>query len=288
MGALGIPFIFGPVGGGETMPAKLRRGLPWASRFRESLRNFGNAMVKVDPLMHFTFSRASVIACTTNETRQRIPARFHHKCIVLQTIGVDVDDRPIAQVPATDGPRFLFVGRLLYWKGLHLVLRALAEVRECLPSVRLKVIGEGSDLPWLKRVAEQCGVADIVDWIPWMPREEIFREYHNNTAFVFPSLHDSGGLVVLEALAAGLPVICLNLGGPGANVNSSCGVIVEATHSDEGTVRRSLAEAMIALASKPELRDALVSNCVPRARQLSWERAVEGLYVPAEQNCNRC
>lgn len=278
MGALGIPFVFGPVGGGETMPRRLRRGLPWKNRLHEFFRDLGNAMVKFDPMMHFTFRRASVIACTTRETLERIPTRFQSKCIILPAIGTDTQnlDSPPQQQAA--GVRFLFVGRLIYWKGLHLALRALPEVRKSLPDARLKVIGEGSDLPWLKKIASECGVASIVDWVPWMPHDAIFREYHSNTAFVYPSLHDSGGLVVLEALVAGLPVVCLNLGGPGAIVNSSCGIALEATQTDEGALVQSLAKAMILLGNDPERRDALAANCIPRARELSWEIAARTIY----------
>ena len=158
------------------------------------------------------------------------------------------------------------------------MLRALPAVRRHLPDVRLKVVGEGSDLPWLKRIADECGVANCVEWLPWMPHKDIASEYRNKVAFVFPSLHDSGGLVVLEALTAGLPVICLNLGGPGAIVNSSCGVIIDATDTQEETVLKLLAEAMVTLAQKPHIREALAANSLSRALSFTWERAAERLY----------
>ena len=278
MGALGIPFIFGPVGGGETMPRQLRRGLSWSGRFREILRDTANALVGYDPLMHFTFSKASLIACTTAETKERIPAPYRRKCVVLPTIGIDPRDFETAPIIKNNQISFLYVGRLLYWKGLHLVLRAFPAVRRHLPEVRLKVVGEGSDLPWLKRIADECGVANCVEWLPWMPHKDIASEYRNNVAFVFPSLHDSGGLVVLEALTAGLPVICLNLGGPGAIVNSSCGVVIDATDTEEETVLKLLAEAMVTLAQKPHIRETLAANSLSRALSFTWERAAERLY----------
>ena len=68
MGGLGIPFIFGPVGGGEATPRPLRRGFPVGNRLAEKIRELGNSLIPCDPLMRYTFSRAEIIACTTSET----------------------------------------------------------------------------------------------------------------------------------------------------------------------------------------------------------------------------
>ncbi|MGI8770478.1 MAG: glycosyltransferase family 4 protein [Acidobacteriaceae bacterium] len=289
MGALGIPFTFGPVGGGETTPPRLRAGLPARARLLELVRNLVNRIAALDPAMNFTWSHATTIACTTPETLARIPRRFRHKCLVQPTIGVEAVEntdtaksggrRTAHQRPSAS---FLFVGRLLYWKGLHLALRALAEVRRQVPEVRLRVIGEGDDQQWLIKVADGAGVAECVDWIPWMPREEVLGEYRNNTAFVFPSLHDSGGLVVLEALADGLPVICLKLGGPGILVNGSCGIVIEAAARSEDEVVASLASAMIRIAKEPAFTAELACQAVARAAEFSWDNVVRRLYAGVE------
>jgi glycosyltransferase involved in cell wall biosynthesis len=115
-----------------------------------------------------------------------------------------------------------------------------------------------------------------------MPREEVLGEYRNNTAFIFPSLHDSGGLVVLEALADGLPVVCLKLGGPGTLVNNSCGIVIEASARSEDEVVASLADAMVRLAKEPAFTAELASQAPARAVELSWENAVRKLYPVVE------
>jgi glycosyltransferase involved in cell wall biosynthesis len=288
MGGLGIPFTFGPVGGGEATPPRLRAGLPLKARLVELVRNLVIRIAVLDPAVNFTWSRATTIACTTPETLARIPARFRHRCVVQPTIGVeprrnaedDGDCRAVHHRPAAS---FLFVGRLLYWKGLHLALRALAEVRRQVPEARLRIIGEGSDRQWLLKVAQKAGVADCVDWIPWMPREEVLGEYRNNTAFIFPSLHDSGGLVVLEALADGLPVVCLKLGGPGTLVDNSCGIVIEASARSEDEVVASLASAMVRLAKEPAFTAELAFQAPARAAELSWQNTVRQLYSAVER-----
>lgn len=285
MGGLGIPFIFGPVGGGETMPSHFRNALPLRYRLAESTRNAGNIFASIDPMMRYTYSRASVIACTTEETMRAVPARFREKCVVQRAIGIEESRiRRSVEVARTreEPAQFLFVGRLLYWKGLHLALRALDRVRLDAPDVRLRVIGAGSEADWFRKVAKDANVSDLVEWIPPRPQQEMWEEYRRSIGFVFPSLHDSGGMVVLEALAAGLPVICLNLGGPGSIVDSSCGFRVEATKASETEVISGLASAIIQLVQDHSLREQLAAGAQRRARESTWEAAAIALYSHAE------
>lgn len=279
MGRLGIPFIFGPVGGGETMPAALRRSLPLRNRTAEWIRNLGNALIGFDPLMRSTFARAQIIACTTAETMARIPARFRTKCVVQPAIGIDESDIHASWDEEPPAPRFLFVGRLLYWKGLHLAIRAMAQVRDSLPDARLKIIGTGEDRAWLESEARESGVRDLLEWVPSKPHAEIAGEYRKSHALVFPSLHDSGGMVVLEALASGLPVVCLDLGGPGTIATQDCAVIIAARRSGEAAIVDALAQAMIRLATDAGFRARLAAIAVDRASELTWDRGADHLYA---------
>ncbi len=97
------------------------------------------------------------------------------------------------------------------WKGLALALRALALV----PAWRLVVLGSGPDLPRLRRLARRYAVEDRVEFRAWQPREEVLRcMREESNVLLFPSLHDEAGWVMVEALAVGLPVVCLDHGGP--------------------------------------------------------------------------
>lgn len=284
MGRLGIPFVFGPVGGGEAMPAQLRASLPLHARMTEALRDAGNLLVTVDPLVRRTYGDADVIACATEETLFSIPAPYRSKCMVQRAIGIDEAEIERGSQPdagrQVSGARtqFLFVGRLLYWKGLHLALRALELVKAEVPDVRLRVIGEGGDRGWLEQVARRAEVADRVEWVPHLAHDAMRGEYRDSVGLVFPSLHDSGGLVVVEALASGLPVICLDLGGPGSIVSASCGIAVQPGQKSETEIIRELAAAMIRLSREPEVCRQLSRGARQRARELTWEAAAAGVY----------
>jgi glycosyltransferase involved in cell wall biosynthesis len=128
----------------------------------------------------------------------------------------------------------------------------------------------------LRDLAKKCGVADAVDFAGQAPRQKLIDSLHSFTALVFPSLHDSGGLAVLEAMSKGLPVVCLDLGGPGIMVNRSCGVVVPTAGADEAQVVTGIANAMIHLWSMPAAEfESLSRGAVTRANDLTWAKLTE-------------
>ena len=282
MGRLGIPFIFGPTGGGEYSPPALLRSLPRRARVAEWLRSTANSAASLDPLLRATFRQATLVFYKTPETLEQIPVRFHQKCICVQDVATDKDD--LAGMPAAaDKPRFLFAGRLLYWKGIHLALRAMAEMRQSVPEAILTIVGDGRDRVWLHGLARQLGIDEAVDWRGQLPRKEVLGIYASYTAFVFPSLHDSGGTVVMEALSQGLPVVCLDIAGPGAILPEDCGFKIAVQGRTEEQVVHLLAEAMKQLACDKELRRKLAANALAAARRQTWQAVVRHAYEQVEK-----
>jgi glycosyltransferase involved in cell wall biosynthesis len=286
MGKLGIPFVFGPVGGGEDTPNQLRRGLGWRGRFWDSLRRLSNRLLTVDPFVQTTYADASEILTTTPQTLSRIPQAYRPKARVQPAAGVSPDlvpDHSSAKAPwsfrrSEATLQILYVGRLVPWKGLHLALRALAVLGERRSSVQLTVIGEGYDAPRLKRIASRLNLGDRVKWMPWMPREALLSIVTDFDLFLFPSLHDSGGMAVLEALSFGLPVVCLDLGGPSEFVNDSCGRVARTTGVDESRVVEQIAAFVFELTQDPHKLKQLSEGARKRANSFTWEVNVRNVY----------
>lgn len=275
MAFLGLPFVFGPVGGGESAPAELRRSFPWRGKVMDSLRDLANAVVRLDPLMHAVFRRASVILCKTPETLAAIPLRYRAKCRLQLELGTDVAPMEIASADRRDdGLRVLYTGRLVYLKGLHLALPAFAAVLRAHPNARFTIIGRGPEQQRLRSIAEALGVAPAVDWQPWMPQRELLAAYRRHDVLLFPSLHDSSGNTVLEALACGVPVVCLDRGGPRELVDDACGIRIKA--DNELSTIDGLAAALSTLARDGALRARMARAARMRARvEFSWVHQTE-------------
>jgi glycosyltransferase involved in cell wall biosynthesis len=145
----------------------------------------------------------------------------------------------------------------------------------------MTVIGKGPDEKWLQDLAASLGLDDAVTWISYLEHAGVMRAYGRHDAFLFPSLHDSSGNVVLEALSLGLPVVCLDAGGPAVLVDPSCGFKVRPGEPEQ--VVEDLARALDELARDPALRRAMSQAAVDRAHEdFSWThqvRRMEQLYL---------
>lgn len=289
MGKLGIPFVFGPLGGGERTPPKLRKELSIRARTIEALRDLANMWASVDPLMRRTYSRARLIVAKTEESRAAIPRAFQDKTRVCLEIGLPFLPRssPPASVPRAASLRLLYAGRFIYWKGMHIGLLALARAGRHVPDVRLTMVGTGPEEQEWRKLAQQLGIDDRIDWISWLPQEELMKQYLAHDAFLFPSLHDSSGNVVLEAMAHGLPVLCLALGGPGSIVTKACGYAVAADNRDTMAVVEELASCIVQLTTDPARRVELAKGAHAVAAIYSWQRAITQVYGHLEQTLPR-
>jgi glycosyltransferase involved in cell wall biosynthesis len=286
MGKLGAPFTFGPVGGGEDTPKALRKGLGWRGWLWDSMRRLSNNLLFVNLLVRSTYDHASEILTCTAETLEKMPSAYRHKVRVQQSIGIAPENflvhlptrRRSSARDANRKLRVLYTGRLVAWKGLHLALQAIAALGEDKSSVRFTIVGMGYEEKRLQRLASSLKLDDCVEWISWMPRKELLRRYFEFDLFLFPSLHDSGGMAVLEALTVGLPVICLDLGGPAMLVDHTCGNVVPTSGRDASHVVALMAESLAQLVNDPEKLDLLSEGALRRARALTWEANVRTVY----------
>ena len=287
MAFLGIPFIFGPLGGGESSPTSLRSSFPLRGYVTDWLRDLSNLLLLIDPLLNSIYKRSNIILCKTAETKAAIPKAYRYKCRLYLEIGIEPPNSDLlsleANHPSTEKEfRLLYVGRLVYWKGLHLGLQAFAQLRQKLPNVQLTVVGKGMDEAWYHRLAEQLEINTAIEWIDWIPQKEVLRLYSLHDVFLFPSLHDSSGNVILEALSNSLPVVCLNLGGPGVMVNNSCGRVIDTTNLSSAMVIQKLCDALEELASDRNILKQLSEGALICSRQYYWHHLVNNFYATLE------
>ncbi len=283
MGRLGLPFVLGPVSGGECVPKTLRTGMTRTAQWNESLRDVANWMMRFDPVMRSSFRRAKSILLATPESRRLIPQAFQHKCTVQLGVGLSREylgwTRQKRSAPGAI-LRLLYVGRLLEWKGLDLALHGLRELCERGGSAHLTIVGEGAARASLERRAMQLGLVEKVRWVAWLTQDQLHQHYYQHDALLFPSLRDSGGMAVLESLAHGLPVVCTDRGGPGLIVNQRCGRVVRTSGRTRDEVICALTDALHELGSDRTLLKRLSTAARSRAWEFDFHRVVERQYPP--------
>jgi len=162
------------------------------------------------------------------------------------------------------------MGRLLNWKGFHLSLRAFAQFHREHEASEYWLIGDGPERKNLMSLVQKLGIADSVRFWGTLPRERVLELLDECDVLAHPSLHDSGGWVCLEAMAAKRPVICLDLGGPALQVTSDTGIKIPVITPTQ--VVYNLADAMLKLARNPVLRANMGEKAQQRiCEEFSWD-----------------
>jgi glycosyltransferase involved in cell wall biosynthesis len=268
---LHIPFIWGPVGGGESAPAPFWQDFSWRNRVYEWLRILARGSGELDPLTRLTAQHSAIVYATTQDTAKRVRSLGAANIQIMSESGLFQHEiERLSQLsPPTQSPiRFISIARLLHWKGLHLGLRAFAQAQ--LDDAEYWFLGKGPELKSLQSLALDLGIAHQVKFLGHLPRCEVLSKLEQSSVLVHPSLHDSGGWVCLEAMAAGRPVICLDLGGPAEQVTPQTGFLALA-HTPEQSIR-DMSKAMVQMAKDVNLRIEMGQAGQKRVRELfSWE-----------------
>ena len=250
---LPIPLVWGPVGGAESAPAPFWKDFSLKAKVYEWARIIVRSIGEKDPFVHATARRSAVVRATTEDTAKELYKMGADQVDILPESGLP--DSEIAQLAQYEiaqpaAVKFISMGRLLHWKGFHLGVRAFAEAN--IPGSEYWICGDGPERKKLEALAAELGVADSVTFFGLLPREQSLAKLAECQVLVHPSLHDSGGWVCLEAMAAGRPVICLDLGGPAVQVTEQTGIKVLAKNPEQAV--GDLAMAMRQLAEDEETR----------------------------------
>lgn len=272
LGALGLPFVFGPLAGGDELPAGYARRFSRRQRLVEALRVALNRLVRWDPRMRWAFAHADRLYLTSPAHLPLLPAAARAKACVELAIGSTLPAPP-PQARPKPGLRLLFVGRAIGLKGLDYGLEALARARHHQPALSLTVVGDGPELARWQALARELGLDGAVRWQGWLPRDQVLGLYAEHDALLCPSLRDSGGFVVLEALQRGVPVICFKLGGPGVMVDATVGAAVEALPDSAASVE-ALARAVLEVLARAREEVGLAQACRTRAARYTWQALV--------------
>jgi glycosyltransferase involved in cell wall biosynthesis len=144
----------------------------------------------------------------------------------------DADLAQFAALPVPPpGPlRAICVGRHVYWKGFYLAIRAFAEFAKTSPAAELWIVNDGPYRAELEKTAARSGVSTRVKFLGTLPKySDVLEKLGQSHVMLHPALHEGFGNVCLEAMAAGRPVGCLDIGGPASQITPETGFAAPAT-----------------------------------------------------------
>lgn len=251
LGRLGLPTVVGPLNSGLDDPRGFDAILQQESTGLSKARVFGRL---IDTVIGST-RRITRMLIASRTTLHAVAPSQRHRCRMMIENGVDLTRFVASPWPpapdATQPLKVLFTGRLVPIKGLDMLLHAIARLQGKDIPVELDVVGDGPmRAPW-QALAGQLGLADKARFHGAQPLDAVSQRMRACHVFCLPSVRESGGAVLLEAMASARPVIALDFGGPGEIVTGDVGALLPMTHPAQ--VIDDLASTLADILRDPEV-----------------------------------
>ncbi len=270
---LGVPFVWGPIGGTQNFPTQLLAEANWREAANETLRTMLNRLqLHFGRRVHQAARRADVMLAANTSIKEQFERAVGRRTDVLCEIGTTEVVQRQSSNRSDDRLRLLWAGECRSRKGLSLLLKAMAELPDDV-QVELRVLGDGPSLTRWQQMAEQLGVADRIEWLGWLPHCDALEQYSWADLFMFTSLRDTTGTVLLEAISNGVPVLAWNHQGVKDLVTAESGIKVEVTNPTQ--MISDFRDAIVRLARDSELRHRLSVGASARAEHYLWVKQGE-------------
>ena len=291
---LGIPYTIGPLGGGECSPLRFtwERPVPLQHQIAETLRPVINNSFALLPQLRACLSSAKMVLAASRETERVVRRMGARKTAVVFPDSFDtpvdcekVVSRRSSQVDEVKMRiRLLWQGRPFWWKGPDIALMILRHALDAGLGAELAMVStwDGAFGKGVQKLAEKLSLSQNVQWLGHMPRAKFLEMTLEHHGLLATSLHDSGGIPLVEAQALGLPCITLGLGGLMASACPEAGV-----NETTDTIKEFVEKAVVCLANWQQHPDAWLNESKRAAlfaRQFTTNRLKESvlkLIVPA-------
>lgn len=170
---------------------------------------------------------------------------------------------------------FLYVGRLLDYKGIEDLIKAVFLIRQSKREIHLNIIGKGTDSyeGHLRQLVRSMKLGKCVQFHGWKPSAEVWQWMARSKALVIPSRREAYGLVALEGMAVGTPLIVSRAGGLAELVSDTCALTFEA-----GNVAW-LSEALASALDNPALLQSLAARGRERALIFEWSELTQRYWT---------
>ncbi len=275
----GIPFIFGPGGGGQKAPEAFKAYFLQYWDREVKRERIANLLIKYSPACKQMIKKAKTVLVVNEETSALVRSLGAKNISFTFDSGLTADFYPAHFIPKKPVPgqlQLLWVGRFMPRKGVVLMLDVMKELKDY-PGIKLTVVGDGEMREVFSAALQKYGLADTVSWKGAVPFSEVRGYYTSNDVFLYTSLRDSGGQQLFEANAFGMPVITNNLHGPGVIVNDETGIRC-ACDTPEMAIAE-LKKAILLAYNNPDKVHAMSLAAYEFAQQYKWEAVINRIVT---------
>jgi len=267
-------FIWGPVGGVDTIPFQLWKYLNITGKLKEFIRTSLILSLKFNPLFYIVCTKTKLFLARTPKTVEFLSKFYKGKVLEISETGTITTPKPIIKNSALE-KTIIYVGRLEYFKGLNVALTALKHIKEKRPELHWKfiIIGDGPEYRRLQKLAKKLNLVSQTTFTGFLPREEVFKYFENADIFLFPSFREGTSWALVEAMSYGVVPIVLDIGGNSLVVDEKCGIKIRIWK--KMNLIDELTKSIIKLLEDDELRKDLSSGAKSKVqKELNWESKI--------------
>jgi glycosyltransferase involved in cell wall biosynthesis len=281
---LGIPFVWGPVGGAPNESWAYHALFSWPGSIKVLLRTVLNEFQKRIAKRSKNAARAaSKLWAVTDADREMIGKLWGIKVEQMIETGTMAREACCPRTWCGDSPL------RIVWSGIHTSRKALPILLHaiCGPEVRSRlhvdILGIGHETRVWKILANKLGISGCLTWHGQLPHQNALEIMKSAHILALPSLKEGTPHVVLEALSLGLPVICHDACGMGIAVTDACGIKIP-LHDPETSIN-GFKDAIRDLFEHPEKVEELSRGALKRAEELSWDKKVDAIARAYSEIC---
>ena len=279
----GLPLVVGPVGGAEMSPPELISDLAprlWIrDRLRSALYQYGCGLA----MTRRTYENCSVTLGATEASVASLKGLGAKDVRLVPQSGCGDDEvagyaaaHPLGSTVPKGPIKLLSACRLVHWKAVDLTVDAVARAVDSGLDVELSILQEGPELRSLKKLVKKLGLEKRVKFLGKLPTlEDVYGAMRDSDAIIHPAVNEVFGQSVLESLALGRQVICLDWAGPGMIVTDKCGIKVEPGNRE--TIVNGLTNAIASLEARRVNWIEIQSAAIERAGRFTWRTVAQEL-----------
>ncbi len=262
-------FVWGPVGGLESIPEEYSRHYDKKSRMIEKVRRVVTSMAVWNRGFRKRCKQADLILCKTEITRNLIPQKQMEKATLFTDVAADISCASgLGKKTEQNVTEFITVGHLDAWRGFDLIIEALPKVIAQNPKVHLTIVGNGPDEARLERLVKKHALESFVTLAGKVSMNTYKDLMRNADVVVNAALKEGAVTVSFDSMAMGKPLICLDTTGYTRYFTNDYAILIPRKGRTE--VIQHLEKAMLRM-TQPEERDRLGRKAQEVSKKFSWE-----------------
>ena len=270
-------FVWGPIGGTETIASDYSRHYNLKGRIIESLRRLVVSSLKFNLGYKNRCKHANLILCKTETQKNNIPLTHRDKAILFTDVAVtNFNIETYTQTTQPDLVTYIVVGKLDPWRGFDFLIEAFAKAVTENNSIRLQIVGDGMDKHRLSKLIQLRGMSDYINLVGTVSMDSYKQLMQEADVVLNPCLKEGAVTTAFDSMALKKPLICVDTGGYTRYFSNDYAIVIP--QQDRASMILEFKKAILKLTNS-KLRTQLGSNSKEIGESFTWASRGKEIYT---------